>query len=37
MKMSTDTDIDHMSLYGDTKSFGVCYILQHIIILIVLC
>ena len=36
-KMSVDTDNDHVSSYINIKSFGVCYVLQHIFILVVLC
>ena len=30
METSIDTDNDHMNLYDDIKSFGMCYILQSI-------
>ena len=30
-----DTNNEHVSLYGDIKSFGACYILQHIIVILI--
>ena len=37
METSIDTENDHVNLYDDIKSFGMCYILRSIIILVVLC
>ena len=34
MEMSIDTDNDHMSSNGDIKLFGMCYIMQCIIIMV---
>ena len=36
MKTSIDTDNDHMSLNIDIKLFGMCYILQCIIIMVMI-
>ena len=36
METSIDTDNDHMSLNIDIKLFGMCYILQYIIIIMVM-
>ena len=36
MEMSIDNNNDHMDLNGDIKLFGMCYILQCIIIMVMI-